>query len=255
MSDDFRVNRRDDHQVRDRAYSTKVAYKTAKYRPVNIIRCLESGWVPTERGKKKLIFNIAEDVELGGDDGLTEFKGNDVIITVKRSVYDLAKVGDGRSRMTLAHELGHAVMHCGEAKHRGTGTFGPTALSKINPQESAEHQAKVFASAFLIDDKVAAELADAEEVSVEFGVSLTAAKICLERLAYETERAESAARVQQMSEDVKTKLLGKTRAERPNYIDGMCLGCGSNTVIRIGNNKLLCDICGHISDQLPDGDS
>ncbi len=255
MSHDFRVNRRDDHQVRDRAYLTKAAYKAANRRPVNIIRCLESGWVPTERGNKKLTLNVADDAELGDDDGLTEFKGNDVVITVKRSVYNLAKVGEGRCRMTLAHELGHAVMHYGEAKHRGTGAFGPTALSKINPQESAEHQAKVFASAFLIDDKVAAELGDAVEVSVEFGVSLTAAKICLERLAYETERAESAARVRQMSEDVKTKLLGTTRTERPNYVDGMCLGCGSNTVVRIGNNKLLCDTCGHISDQLPDGDA
>lgn len=156
--------------------------------------------------------------------------------------------------MTLAHELGHAVLHCGTVMHRGTGASGPTALSRINPEESAEHQAKVFASAFLIDDKVAAELGDAEEVSVQFGVSLTAAKICLERLAYETERAESAARVQQLSEEVKVKLLGRAQADRPNYVDGMCLGCGSKTVIPIGN-KLLCDMCGHISDQLPDGDA
>jgi Zn-dependent peptidase ImmA (M78 family) len=254
MSDDFRVNRRSDHQVRDRAYNTKVAYKTAKRRPVNIIGCLQSGWVPTERGNKKLIFDVVDDAKLGGVDGQTEFKGDDVIVTVKRSVYETARVGDGRSRMTLAHELGHAVMHCGEAKHRGTGAFGATALSQISPEESAEHQAKVFASAFLIDDKVAAELGDAVEVSVEFGVSLTAAKICLERLAYETERAESAARVLQMSEEVKIKLLGKTRADQPNYVDGMCLGCSSKTVIPIGN-KLFCDTCGHISDQLPDGDS
>jgi Zn-dependent peptidase ImmA (M78 family) len=254
MSDDFRVNRRSDHQVRDRAYSTKAAYKTANRRPVNIISCLQSGWVPTERGNKKLIFKVVNDAELGGDDGLTEFKGNEVTITVKRSIFELARVGDGRSRMTLAHELGHAVMHYGEAKHRGTGVFGPTALSRISPEESAEHQAKVFGSAFLIDDKVAAELGDAVEVSVEFGVSLTAAKICLERLAYEAERAESAARVQQMSEDVKVKLLGSAQKDRPNYVDGTCLGCGSKTVIPLGN-KLLCDTCGHISDQLPDGDS
>jgi hypothetical protein len=254
MSDDFRVNRRSDHQVRDRAYSTKVAYKTANRRPVNIIHCLQSGWVPTERGNKKLIFNVVDNSGLGDVAGRTEFKGDEVIVTVKRSVYDLAKVGDGRSRMTLAHELGHAVMHWGATMHRGTGAFGPTALSQISPSESAEHQAKVFASAFLIDDKVAAELGDAVEISVEFGVSLTAAKICLEQLAYETERAESAARVQQMSEEVKVKLLGKTQADRPKYVDGMCLGCGSKTVIPIGN-KLLCDTCGHISDQLPDGDA
>ncbi len=157
MSEDFRVNRRSDHQVRDSAYSTKIAYRAENHRPVNVIRHLESGWVPTERGKKELVLNVVDDAELGSDDGRTEFKGADVVIAVKRSVYNRAKLGDGRSRMTLAHELGHAVMHCGEAKHRSTNASGPTALSRINASESAEHQAKVFASAFLIDDKIAAE--------------------------------------------------------------------------------------------------
>ena len=62
--------------------------------------------------------------------------------------------------MTLAHELGHGVMHAAEGlvDNRVTGVGGTTELSKARASESAEHQAKVFASAFLIDDERALEL-------------------------------------------------------------------------------------------------
>ena len=58
MSDDYRVNRRSDHQIRDRALRTKIEYKVVGRYPVNIIRCLEMGWVPTEFGKKTLKFRL-----------------------------------------------------------------------------------------------------------------------------------------------------------------------------------------------------
>ena len=61
-------------------------------------------------------------------------------------------MGDGRSRMTLVHELGYAVLDFGEAKYRRADASGTTVLSRINASDLAQHQAKVFASAFLIDD-------------------------------------------------------------------------------------------------------
>jgi Zn-dependent peptidase ImmA (M78 family) len=70
----------------------------------------------------------------------------------------------------------------GHIDHRPGGASGPTTLSKINASESAEHQAKVFASAFLIDDKGAAELESPLEIATEFLVSLAAAEICYERI-------------------------------------------------------------------------
>src|ERR1700733_6828031 len=62
---------------------------------------------------------------------------------------------------------------------------------KTRPIFRAEHQAKVFASAFLIHDEDATGMT-AEEISIEFGVSLEAAKICIDRLKRKAERATSA---------------------------------------------------------------
>jgi Zn-dependent peptidase ImmA (M78 family) len=74
------------------------------------------------------------------------------------TVFNAAKLGEGRSRMTLVHELGHALMHDGGPKFRHTGAVGTTDLSKDRPFESAERQAKIFAPAFLIHDEIAATL-------------------------------------------------------------------------------------------------
>ena len=107
---------------------------------------------------------------------------NAVVISVKRSVHEKAQFGDGRSRMTLAHELAHGVMHYGAAKFRMAGAAGATSFSKTNAYESAEHQAKVFASAFLVHDAQAVEFSSAETISEEFGISLEAARIVFERI-------------------------------------------------------------------------
>jgi hypothetical protein len=113
VSDDKRVTGRSDEQVRAIAERTKAEYAVSRRRPVNILKCLESGSVPTIYGRKKLAFVVVDDAELTNVDGKTEFAKGVVTITVKRSVRDEAKLGVGRARMTLAHELAHAVMHHG----------------------------------------------------------------------------------------------------------------------------------------------
>src|SRR4051812_6955542 len=45
MSEDYRVNGRTDQQVRGIANRVKRAFKVDRLRPVNIVRCLESGWI------------------------------------------------------------------------------------------------------------------------------------------------------------------------------------------------------------------
>src|SRR5262249_28322269 len=111
MSEDRRVPRRSNYEVRLEAQSAKQAYGVERLRPVNIIRCLNSGWIPTRQGKRKLIYRVVDTDEMPGKDGRTEFTPDTVIISVPRTVHDKAFWGDGRSRMTLAHELGHGVMH------------------------------------------------------------------------------------------------------------------------------------------------
>jgi hypothetical protein len=251
MSEDYRVNRRSDALVQDIARSTITAYGFENHCPVDILHCLESGWIPTLFGKKQLILNMVSDDRMD-DDGETEFKAGAVIVNLKRSVRNLAKYGEGRSRMTCAHELGHGVMHPGAPKSRRTGTMGATALSRVNPEESAEHQAKVFASASLINDKIASKFATAEEISAQFGVSLTAAEIWLERQARKVERELSAKRIEQLIAQAFPDRQ-RTLSEKIRYADKLCGCCGNPTLIPLGT-KYLCQTCDQVSDQFPDGD-
>ena len=249
MSDDYRVNKRYDWQVRATAARTKDFYKVSNRRPVNIVSLLQSGWVLTDQGRKHLEYRILEDPEMGRDDAKTDFVDDCVIITVKRSVHENAVFGDGRSRMTLAHELGHAVMHKGATKFRGSGASGATDLSKVNPLESAEHQAKVFASAFLIHDEQAAELKSTEEISEEFGVSLQAAKIAFERLEKQKERSKVSEHIARANKEIQERFSAPVK--KLNFLDEPCIGCGQKTVCIVGV-KLLC-LCGRLSDP-QDGD-
>jgi Zn-dependent peptidase ImmA (M78 family) len=183
---------------------------------------------------------------MGDKDGRTDFIDETVVITVKRSIHEKALWGDGRSRMTLAHELAHGVLHYGVTMYRASSASGTTLLSRINAAESAEHQAKVFAAAFLIDDEVARKLTTPEEISLEFGVSLEAAQICFERLADEAERVQSAERVKRSNEIFQDRMR---RHSEPalSYLEDPCGTCGSVTLIPMGV-KALCHKCGAITD-------
>jgi hypothetical protein len=248
MSEDYRVPKRSDNEVREEANQTKQAYGVVDHRrPVNIIRCLQSGWIPTRQGRRKLVYNVVDDEDMGGKDGRTEFTRDAVIISVKRGVNERANWGDGRSRMTLAHELAHGVMHYGATVFRASSAMGTTELSRGSAAGSAEHQAKVFAAAFLIDDEVAAKLESAEEISSEFGVSLEAAKICFDRLTEAADRARSAERVRQSNEAFQASK--RKPAQQFSYTGDFCARCGNATLIPMGV-KLLCHTCGDISDPL-----
>jgi hypothetical protein len=255
MYDDRCVKSRSDEEVRRHAQNSKIGYRVDRLYPVNIVRILRSGSVQTLYGRKELIFRIVEDEELGTVDAKTEFSADAVTITCKRSVEGRAAVGVGRDRMTLAHELGHAVMHCGEAAFRHTGATGSTSISVRNAYESAEHQAKVFAAAFLIHDGEAADKS-AKEISEQFVVSLEAAEVCFDRLLKKAERARSAERVLKMSEEVKAALLGSLGRQRSKYLEEICMVCKRQTLIpRAGDgNKLSCDTCGFQGDRFQDGD-
>jgi hypothetical protein len=239
MSEDSSVPKLSNREVRLHTEECKKAYGTERRRPVNIIKCLQSGWIPTRYGRKKLVYRVIDDEALGTKDARTEFADGLVTITVKRSVHDRAIWGDGRSRMTLAHELAHGVLHFGVPMYRATGAAGATELSDTNAAGSAEHQAKVFASAFLIDNDVASTLPSPAEISTEFGVSLEAAEICFEQL---TEKARAKEHVRQANE----RFQGDMRPQEQQqlaYADRACPECQSS-MLRISFG-LLCLECGY----------
>ena len=250
--DDRRVTRRSNGECRDIANNTKLYYGIAKVWPVNTGRILRSGKVLTLRGERRLFYEDVADHVLANKDAKTELIGNSIKITAKKSIDSQATWGADRPRMTLAHELGHAVMHAtaGAIDHRATGATGTTTISQMNASESAEHQAKVFASAFLIDDKRAAELASPAEISSEFVVSLSAAEICYERIQTERERAATAARV--LEANSKFQAMMRQSEKKTNYLQPLCIACKRQTLVPLGN-KVGCENCGYVRDHPEDG--
>lgn len=119
------------------------------------------------------------DLEMGDAEAYTEF--NPPHIVVRNSVYQLARRGDGRSRMTLAHELGHLVMHPGAVKLRSE--FSGANANKPRPFESAEWQANKFASLFLMPSHIIRDFTSAAQMAESCQVSQRAAEIRFGELA------------------------------------------------------------------------
>lgn len=252
MSTDKRVPGRSDKEVRRIAEKIKAEFKTERRRPVNILRMVRKDTVQTLYGPRRLRFIVVTDEEMPEAYAKTEFEKGTVTITCRRDVYDRANMGVGRDRMTLAHEYGHAVMHCGAPLYRTISDVGRTQLSATVAFESAEHQAKVFAAALLIHDEDAAEMNDADEISVEFGVSVQAAEICFERLNRKAERQLSASRVRKSADEAIATINQKPPAIK-SYLLAPCSTCHKPTLLSIGS-KVLCDTCGFIGDRFQDGD-
>ncbi|SRR6266568_1988695 len=250
MSDDYRIKGRSNLEVRELAKKTRDFFDISGCGRVDILTCLTSPTIRTVRGIQRLNFQVRPDSEMGVNDGETSYGKGIVTIAVKQSVRNMALVGDGRARHTLAHELGHAVMHDGV--HMSRRAAGNVTPKWIKPFESAEHQAKVFAAAFLINDVIANTLSSAEEVSVEFGVSLESAKIFYEELIEQRNREKTADNIRRMADEFRALIAPAPPKVR--YIKEPCAVCGNPTVFPLGI-KFMCETCDTVSDRFQDGDS
>lgn len=114
-------------------------------------------------------YQVEESRLMGDDDARTyPEKG---LIQIREEVYDAAAQENGRARFTLAHELGHLMMHRN------------ISFARVNPQcpprifENSEWQADVFASHLLMPDELIASCSSVEDVMRNFGVSRSAAEL------------------------------------------------------------------------------
>lgn len=88
---------------------------------------------------------------------------------VREDVYERACNGRGRDRMTLAHELGHLVLHRNVPLARTAGSHPHEAF------RDSEWQATAFGALLLMPTKELVECATASEAAARFGVSFAAA--------------------------------------------------------------------------------
>jgi hypothetical protein len=136
-------------------------------------------------------FNMAEVFEVGlpklrGDFTLTiatvdEMSHLEAYVTydpptvvVRADIFNRARENDPRSRLTLAHELGHLELHSGGIFPR-SATDGQR-LRSIPALESTEGQAFRFGACFLMPKNLALQIRNAAVLARQCGVSVQAAQ-------------------------------------------------------------------------------
>jgi Zn-dependent peptidase ImmA (M78 family) len=98
------------------------------------------------------------------------------LIKVRKDIYIRAHDGHGRDRGTLAHELGHLILHSRVGLARRPA---PRLLDRFR---NSEWQAKCFAGELLVCAKLVLPEDTPESVAVRFGVSEDSARVQLAAL-------------------------------------------------------------------------
>jgi hypothetical protein len=255
-TDDYVVGPLRDFEVREAAKTLRrfLGWGDAERVELLLLETVSEIW--TVRGRKPFKLEVVSDDELPDSSGLTTYDGSRIIVKIPRRIRYKAFMGDGYARYTIAHELGHATLHLdklieGAALPRRWA--GNATSSWIPKFRSAEHQAMVFAAAFLINDHTARRLSSPEEVSVQAGVSLTAASIYFEQVQEELARPASAARVRQISNEVRAELAPKASVTAISFLNELCPCCGQQKLFPVGH-KFMCQACDFIYDRFQDGD-
>lgn len=125
---------------------------------------------PSQMGLPAFDLEIVEDEELQGN--YAEYHPASNTMVIRQSVYEGAYEGNGRDRFTLAHELGHFLLH--------SHTDYRFARSKecVPTYQNPEWQANTFASMLLMPRDEISNLST-EEVAQRYQVSKSAAQIAL----------------------------------------------------------------------------
>lgn len=249
MADDYPAKPLSNREVRSFAKRLRGYFGVAGERRVDVLSCAAKRKIWTIKGERRLDFQVLPDGNLGGDYGLTTYGQNTVTISIRQSVSTDALMGVGRARNTIAHEFGHAVMHDGPPMARRV--LGNITPRWLKPFESAEHQAKVFAAAFLINDAIEDMPHTADEISIEFGISVESANIYLDKLVKERNRERDAERMLRIAADFRAATM-PAPAKIP-YLSAICPICSHQTIFPVGV-KFLCQTCETIFDRFQDGD-
>lgn len=120
-------------------------------------------------------YEIASIGEMPNDYGLTYPDENKIMI--REDVYDRAIEGVGRDRFTIAHEIGHYIMH----RPNLIALARNHKEEKVPAYKNPEWQANTFAGELLAPPNIINGLTESE-ISSQCGVSFECAKIQLNSL-------------------------------------------------------------------------
>lgn len=127
-----------------------------------------------QKEDEDLYVGVETKEKMGDNHGITNLDENSIII--REDVYENALKGNGRDRFTLAHELGHYLMHTKEE------TVFTRSNAQLKPYENSEWQANTFASELLMPEYLITDEDTVFTLMSRFGVSSSAAKVRLSRL-------------------------------------------------------------------------
>lgn len=134
-----------------------------------IVRLIEWLSAPNATGEPEMNLEIVEDSEL--PDRYAEYRLRTNTLVVRSSVYEGACIDNGRDRFTLAHELGHYLLHRNQSYSRSN--------TEYRAYEDPEWQANTFASMLLIPRNEIRGMS-VEEIMRRYKVSRQAALIAMD---------------------------------------------------------------------------
>lgn len=256
-TDDYTVNPLKDSEVRDFAGKVRESLGWTDLDWVDPISLETATKIWTVRGGKPFKLEFVADDQLPGDAGLTTYDDARILVRIPRKIRHDALMGHGYPRFTMAHEIGHAVLHFdklveGAALPRRLGGNAPRAW--IPAASSAERQANVFGAALLINDATARLLPSPEEVAIQAGVSLMAAKIYFDQVQEKIARPASILRVQKKAAEHRAIMAQASRETPIAFANDPCTTCGQPTLFPVGQMH-MCKSCNAISNRFQDGDS
>jgi hypothetical protein len=117
-------------------------------------------------------YEIVEDRELGDAEATTST--TDRLIRISARCYAEARARAARPQFTLAHELGHLLLHCGKPFHLARG--------EVKAYASPEWQADTFAGAFLSPADEVKKCLSVDEIAARFAISKAAANVRAQQL-------------------------------------------------------------------------
>jgi hypothetical protein len=118
-------------------------------------------------------FDIAEAKELGAREGAVDPLKR--VLYIRSDIYDAASKDNGRARFTVAHEIGHALMH--------VGTLNRALPSQSVPAyKNPEWQANRFSASLLMPRHLVCECYSVAQVMEGFVVSREAASLRAEQI-------------------------------------------------------------------------
>ena len=173
----FKVSPRSIKEIRNIA---NVFVKHSKVKSFPIMHVLE---IVLPKLYENFSLEIVDDAKMGDNHGLT--LPNENIIKLKASVYLGACNCNGRDRYTVAHEIGHLILHRGDAIK-----FAYNENANIRIFEDSEWQANTFAAELLMPFDLVKEYNSVDDIVRDFDVSREAAEIRLERIRREQKKQQ-----------------------------------------------------------------